>query len=51
MYTCITDFLCCTEETTIVKKIYFNKNKLKILTRPSSGKDAKKLDRSCIAGG
>ena len=27
MYTCITDFLCCTAETNIVKKLYFNKNK------------------------
>ena len=27
MYTCTTDFLCCTAETNIVKKLYFNKNK------------------------
>ena len=32
-YTCITDFLCCTADTNIVKKLYFNKNKiLKMIT-------------------
>ena len=33
MYTCITDSLCCTAETDIVKKLYFNKNKLKLKKR------------------
>ena len=34
--TCVTDSLCCTAESDIVKKLYFNKNRLKLKKKKES---------------